>query len=326
MGQSVVLTDPATGSTAEVAVDQGFNCFRFSVVTGDRTIEVIDAPADFASGSHRPSSHGIPILFPFPNRIRDGRYHWQGVDYEIPESVGLRDPEGNAIHGFCIDLPWRVIRQEANSVTGEFQLSRDAPSRRDSWPADFILQLTWSLEACETGGALLRSDFRISNPGETPLPWGLGTHPYFRLPLAEGSTAADCLVEAPATEAWSLVNCLPTGERTPVPGAADLRRSPRLGELQLDDVLTGLPSDKPVESRVMDPAAGLEVVQQSDPLFRELVVYTPGGRDAVCIEPYTCVTDAIRLEADGIDTGLQVLRPGAEATTWITISAGPVLA
>jgi aldose 1-epimerase len=41
-----------------------------------------------------------------------------------------------------------------------------------------------------------------------------------------------------------------------------------------------------------------------------MVVYTPAHRQAFCIEPYTCVTDAVNLQARGIETGWRVLAPG----------------
>jgi aldose 1-epimerase len=47
------------------------------------------------------------------------------------------------------------------------------------------------------------------------------------------------------------------------------------------------------------------------PDFRELVAFTPPHRQAVCLEPYTCTTDAINLQQAGIDAGWRVLAPGA---------------
>jgi aldose 1-epimerase len=49
------------------------------------------------------------------------------------------------------------------------------------------------------------------------------------------------------------------------------------------------------------------------------VVYTPGHRQAVCMEPYTCVPDAIRLQSTGLKTGLQILKPSEEFRTTITM-------
>ena len=48
--------------------------------------------------------------------------------------------------------------------------------------------------------------------------------------------------------------------------------------------------------------------------LRELVVFTPPHRQAFCIEPYTCITDAINLQQRGTDAGLQVLPPGGQWT------------
>ena len=82
---TVLLNDPLTGSTAKIAVDLGFNCFEFLASVGEDTISVIDSADGFADGGKPPSHSGIPLLFPFPNRIREGRYSWNGVDYHLPE-------------------------------------------------------------------------------------------------------------------------------------------------------------------------------------------------------------------------------------------------
>ena len=54
---------------------------------------------------------------------------------------------------------------------------------------------------------------------------------------------------------------------------------------------------------------GHGMVLESDAQFRELVIYTPPGRDTICFEPYTCPTDAINLEARDIPAGVIVLAP-----------------
>ena len=46
------------------------------------------------------------------------------------------------------------------------------------------------------------------------------------------------------------------------------------------------------------------------PSFREMVVFNPAHRQAFCIEPYTCTTDAANLQAKGLDAGWLVLQPG----------------
>ncbi len=123
------------------------------------------------------------------------------------------------------------------------------------------------------------------------------------------------------------MNCLPTGRRLPISEAKDLREGAYFDVLKLDDVLTGLPAGPTsFECSVMDELAGRQVTQLSGPAFREVVVYTPPGRNAVCLEPYTCATDAINLQQRGIEAGWHVLEPNAEFRTWIEITASEVIA
>lgn len=318
-----LLTDPSTGSTAQIATHLGFNCFDFQAVTDDgRTISVIDAAEGFADGDKPISHSGIPLLFPFPNRIAEGRFSWDGKDYFLPESLVGYEGQGNAIHGFALDRPWRILEQTESSLKAAFQMSIDDPERCHLWPADGEIEVTYQL--C---GNVLRSEIVVRNPSDTPLPWGFGTHAYFRLPMTSESSAADCTVYAPADKQWVLENCLPTGALKS-PAASDrLTEAPRFGTLKLDDVYTRVQSqDGVVTCRIVDEKAGLQIVQTCDDSFREIVAFTPPWTSAVCLEPYTCTTNAINLQQKGVDAGLQVLAPGAEWRGWIEISAGPTMA
>jgi aldose 1-epimerase len=309
----LVLHDTRSGSTARILPEVGFNCFEFKALLSGKTVDVLDFEPDFPETGSNPSRSGIPLLFPFPNRIRQGRFRWDGRDYAL---TGVRqDPFGNAIHGFVIDRPWRVTQQGENFAVGTFQLSVDAPDRRAQWPADFLIEVRY-----EVRDASLVCQIRIANPDTAPLPWGFGTHPYFRVPLSEQSHAAECLIQAPAGKLWELADFLPTGSIVPVSGVSDLRDGVALKGVSLDHVLTDVAvAEGRTESLVMDPQSGLQMTQYADAIFRELVVYTPGHGRSVCLEPYTCVTDAVNLAAAGIDSGWRVIPPGEEIRTWISI-------
>ncbi|HEY0984020.1 MULTISPECIES: aldose 1-epimerase [unclassified Schlesneria] len=313
----VTICDQLSGSTARILPELGFNCFEFRASVEGTMVDVLDAVPGFEQGQQKPSGSGIPILFPFPNRIRAGRFNWKGKEYVLPGT----DKWGNAIHGLCMDRPWRVVRQEANSVKGQFHLSVDAPDRLPLWPGDFIIEVVYELVR-----ARLLSRFRIFNPTSDPLPWGLGTHPYFKLPLTSTSRYEDCLVEVPARERWELIDCLPTGKRLAVDESTDLRDGAYLSTLKLDDVYTGIDCHRPqFECLVMDESAGLQVALTVPPVFREIVAFTPPNRSAVCLEPYTCPTDAVNLQTTGLDVGWRVLGPGQEFHTWIDLSVGTVI-
>ncbi len=314
----ITIRDDRCASEAKILPEVGFNLFHFSTRVAGLFVDVIEADDDFELGKTNPSRCGIPILFPFPNRIDHGRYTWQGKEYVIPESKN----KDHAIHGFCLDRPWRVIDQGDNYVTGEFQLSKDAADRLELWPADFIIQCSYLLK-----GSTLKSRFTFTNPDSKPLPWGFGTHAYFKIPLTQNSSPEHAVVYVPAYKQWPLENFIPTGETVPVPEYADLTEGRYFTTLQIDDVLTDVrPGEESLDCTIVDEAAGIEMVQSCDKRFRELVVYKPTDRNAICMEPYTCPTDAINLEARGIPCGWETLAPGESFNTWIDISVNPVIA
>jgi aldose 1-epimerase len=299
--ESIAIRDPQTGSTAEVLLSRGFNCHRFTAVVRGRPVEVLYAPPGFASGQERPSRGGIPLLFPFPGRIAGTTFRWQGREYPLEAGDG----RGNAIHGFVMWRTWRVVEQSDSRVVGQFHAWRDDPSLKAHWPADFRLTASYALQA-----NTLRAEYLVENPGDVPLPCGLGTHPYFRVPLA-GGAADDCIVKLPVSARWELADMLPTGRRLEVDNAAALQAGTRFGDLAFDDVFSGLSfADGWCTASVHDPAAGVTVTQRFDRTFRECVVFTPPHREAICIEPYTCVPGAFDLAERGIDAGLRIVSPG----------------
>lgn len=322
MTPPLVLRDAASGSEARIATHLGFNCYGFDAHVGERIVRVLEAADDFPSDKHRPSAYGIPILFPFPNRIEVGKYSWDGKDYHLPEGAVNYDRFGNAIHGFCLDRPWRVLRSGPSFALAAFHLSVDAPDRAQYWPADFLIEVRY-----EVLRATLRADVRIVNPSDKPLPWGFGTHPYFKLPLSPESSVGRCTVEAPVSELWELDGFFPTGRRVPIPEEKNLADIPYADQLQSDDVYAGVRSiDGTIESVIIDEQAGLQITQRTPSEYRELVAFTHPRGGSICLEPYTCVTNAINLAARGVDTGLHVLAPGGEYRTWIEIVASTVMA
>jgi aldose 1-epimerase len=303
-GGIVVLMDTKSGARAEVWPALGFNCYRWQVGSAE---VLYSAPNLF--DDTRPTRSGIPVLFPFPNRIRDGAFTWNGQVYRLP----LNDPtKKNAIHGFACRHPWRIVDQGGDNdrawVTGEFQASKDAPEDAKLWPADYRIRLTITL-----GENRLRLAAQVDNPDARPLPFGLGYHPYFHTPLLPGASKEECLVHAAAKQYWELQENLPTGDLKPVDAARDLNQPRRINELNLDDVLQRT-SGAPLGG-VVQQGAGKQatLTVAGDAAFREVVVFTPVHRDAFCIEPYTCTTDAINLQARGMNAGWLTLEPGR---TW----------
>lgn len=306
------LHDDATGSSAAIVPGVGFNLFDLRLPAAGRVWPLVVTDPDWLAHPEHPSRQGIPVLFPFPNRIAGARYTWAGRDYTLEPT---KPP--HAIHGFALDVPWEVVEHTAEAhsarIKGRFQISRHAPQDRGRWPSDAVLELTYTL-----AGRSLSLDAVVQNPGADPLPWGFGIHPYFRLPFDPGADQARTQVVIPARQHWVLDQAVPTGEIRPVAGQLDFQQGQPMQGLKVDDVLTDLERqpDGTTLVRLIDQTLGAEFQIGCGPEFRELVVFTPplavhGG--VICIEPYTQATDAIHLQPRGIDGGLQVLAPGGTA-------------
>jgi aldose 1-epimerase len=229
-----------------------------------------------------------------------------GKRYQLPRN----DSAGqNAIHGFACRHPWRVIDQGADEteawLTGEYWAAKDAPETLALWPADHRIRLAFRLSS-----NCLRLEAAVDNPNKEPLPFGLGFHPYFRVPLKEHGRAEDVRVTLPVRETWQLRDSLPTGAVEPL--GVDFLTPQPVTSLTLDDVYTGLPEP---EGGYIMPCCGSLIEGDTKlslyffPEFRNLVVFTPPHRQAIALEPYTCTTDAINLQARGIDAGWIVLPP-----------------
>ncbi|MBO0894848.1 MAG: hypothetical protein J2O39_10765, partial [Acidimicrobiales bacterium] len=143
------------------------------------------------------------VLAPWPNRLGDGRYTFNGVTAQVP----LDEPERhNAIHGL---VRWRAFEQRARSASSVVAgcLLRPTPG----YPFMLDLEVEYRL-----GGDGLLVTTTATNVGPDALPFGLGFHPY----LTAGAELIDtCVLELPTTAALSVDDRgLPTGEARPTAG------------------------------------------------------------------------------------------------------------
>jgi aldose 1-epimerase len=173
----------------------------------------------------------------------------------------------------------------------------------------------------------LRLEALVENPDLVPLPFGLGYHPYFRLTHSPVSGLPEGKVRATAQSYWQLEDSLPTGGTRAVDSARDLRKARPIADVQLDDLLTDLAPDNTMREDgfcfrglVRDL---INVLVGTSEEFREFVVFTPPHRQAICLEPYTCTTDAINLQQRGVNAGLLVLPPGEKWTGTVALLGMP---
>jgi aldose 1-epimerase len=291
------------GAFAEIWPSHGFNCLRWQIDGRD----LLYVAPDWETNPV-PTRSGHPILWPFPNRMRHGRFEHAGQEFQLAknESTGQ-----HAIHGFTPRKPWRVTgltsAETGASIVGEFNIRKDAPDA--VWPADGTLSILYTLYRDRLA---VQATVRAH---DAPLPFGLGYHGYFCFP---GTKADSMTVRANAARSWTLDSGLPTGARPPVRRETDFRSGRVLGDAALDHLFGHLGADASDGELVEVSAVSNGEYRTSvwiSAEFRELLLFTPPHRGAVAVEPYTCATDAMNLPSLGQDAGWLVLPPGGTHTS-----------
>jgi aldose 1-epimerase len=264
-----------------------------------------EAPADSYRGA---------VLAPWPNRVRDGRYVFGGVEHRL----ALTEPERSAaLHGLVLDERFEVVARSADAVTLACEL-RDRPG----YPFAVQVEVTYALGA----DGDLTVTLRATNRGSRAAPFGAGIHPYLRVGRAD-----DAVLEVPAATRVPVdpERLLPTGPPVPIAGTdLDFTRPRRVGGTTLDTCFGDLRRDRDGRARVRlaSPGAPHAITVWLEEPFRFVHVYTADAvddparaRDAIAIEPLTCAPDAFNSGA-----GLEVLEPGASVTARCGLqAAGP---
>ena len=317
------LLDREAGSSARVAPAVGNNLFSLRAPIGGREggREGGRAMEAFlrAEQQGRGFPFGNPILFPYPGRVRGGRFSFGGRDYQLDVVPQM----GNAIHGLVLRRPWKVEESGATDEGARVVASLDSADHSEitrQWPFPFRISIGFTLS-----GDTVLLEAEATNVGAGPLPMGFGIHPWFRLPLAEAGSRERCLVRVPARRLWEVEpSILPTGRIVDPPAERDFHEIRPIGQTTLDDTYTDVVLENgESECLYRDPAAGAEVSVRADGAFREMIAYAPPHLPAICLEPYTCVPDALNLQPKGLDAGLMVLAAGASWRGKIWISLRP---
>jgi aldose 1-epimerase len=251
------------------------------------------------------------VLAPWPNRLRDGRYRWDGEEHETP----LSEPAThNAIHGLVRYVSWQVTDRTSDTVRLEHLLHP-----QPGYPWTLRLQVEYALSP-----AGLSVHTTATNEDEVTVPYGEGHHPY--LAAGAGLLVDDCTLVAPgATRLETDERALPTGE-VPVDGTEyDLRSGRPVGDLVVDHCFTDLARDDTGLARVrLTGPDGRGAAVWMDGAYTHLQLFTgdvlpePRRRRGLAVEPMTCPPNAFA-------TGTSVLRlePGKSTTgSWGIVPLG----
>jgi galactose mutarotase-like enzyme len=251
LGELLVLVDEQHDSLVEIAPRRGAHVTSFRV----RGRELLYLETDTLIDPSKNVRGGIPVLFPAPGKLTDGRF--------------MRDGQTGAMkqHGFARDLPWVTSTSSSSVASVELTLLASELTRAQ-FPWDFEAALTYTL-----AGACLTIGIEVRNTGQVALPFGFGLHPYFVVRDKQHAR-----IDTRASKAFDNV----TKSRVPFAGF----------DLTLPEVDTYLLDHGGAESALW-LADGSRIEVRGSPEFTRWVVWTVAGKDYVCLEPWTSALDAL---------------------------------
>ena len=245
-------------------------------------------------------------LLPFPNRIKDGKYNFQGKDYQL----NMNFPhESNAIHGLIFDIPFKVTDKKAEEASCSLKLeysSRPFPG----YPFHYLVKIVYTLR--ENSG--FECKVKINNLLPHAMPVGHGWHPYF---MADSGKVDDLFLQFPADAILEVDKTnIPTGKKQPYNSFNKLKK---IGDTKLDSCFQ-LSRDKDRAEIIIhnkENGFGYCIWQETGQFkYNFLQIYTPPDRKSVAIEPMTCAPDAFNN-----NNGLIILGPLEKMQTSFGISA-----
>ena len=112
-----------------------------------------------------------PVLFPFIGRLTNNTYRYKGTVYPL------------TIHGFAKLNEFALIEQTDTVLAFEL---RSTPEIKAQYPFDFVFQVIHTLEE-----DTMVITYRVTNLSNEVMPFAIGGHPGFNVPLVEGEKFED---------------------------------------------------------------------------------------------------------------------------------------
>ncbi|GGB08866.1 aldose 1-epimerase [Puia dinghuensis] len=287
------LIDNDSGTTISILPGYGAILHAFHIRLKDGSLyNVIDNYHD-GSELKRELSRSFkgPKLSPFPCRIPDGVYHFDGQEYRFAHLFG----DGTAIHGLLFDKPFTVIEENAGdsgaTVSMQYSYVKDDPG----YPFLYTCIVSYRLHP----GNTLEVVTTVTNDDQETIPIADGWHPYWRL----GGKADDWQLQFHAAAIVDFDQRLvPTGSLTPYQVFETARL---LGDTFLDNCFALRPGLVSAACELYNPANGLQVSFFPDATFPYLQIYTPNTRDSIAVENLSGAPDCFNN-----NMGLLLLQPG----------------
>lgn len=228
------------------------------------------------------------FLFPFPNRLKHGTYHWDDVIYQFPINDGQT---GNALHGMGMTDPFRYTQLETSADEAVIECSYKNDGKNPAYPFRFSIVVSFTLSADNR----FELQMTFQNLHDKPVPVGIGWHPYFML---DGQGVDKWRLQLPPCEMIGIdPQMIPTGKRYEY----DRFKQERMIQSEVLDNCFALTEPQERASLMLsNEKHRLEYWQEMGTgKFDYIQLFTPPHRKSLAIEPMTCNVDAFN-NGDGL--------------------------
>jgi aldose 1-epimerase len=285
----VTLRDPSSSLTATYVPTAGM----IGTSLSDDGVELLGQRHGLQAYVSDHRTMGIPILYPWANRLSSNDYGVDGAVVTLTPGTGgvHTDPHGAPIHGTLAGNPdWTVTTKLESRLTAELDYAAH-PGLLATFPFPHLLQLDITLE---DRTLTVRTTVTATTGSRVPLCFGF--HPYLQIPDVP---RAQWQIETPAMRLRPVnASGIPTGEMELHTATTEL-----LGDKSFDDGY-----DEVVPGSVFAVSAGGRRIEvHFDEGYPAAQIFAPGDEDVVCFEPMAAPTDALRRG------GYRVVSPGESA-------------
>lgn len=239
-----------------------------------------------------------PVLFPIVGQLKQNNYHHQQKNFVMER------------HGFARNLAFTVAEVQADNIRLTL---KEQDATLAVYPFYFRFDITYQLHQ-----NTLKVVFDVVNTGQDTMPFSVGAHPAFNVPLLKGENYNDYFLQFNKPEysgRWLLQNGLLDSE---VEFFKSSNQLPLTKELFNNDALVfkHLKSDR-IELRSKNHNHGVAV---NFPGFPYMRIWAASGADFVCIEPWHGIADSIHSNGNILEKeGIILLHPDENFNTTYTI-------
>lgn len=298
----VTLRDPAGSLEASFVPSAGMLCSSLRI-SGR---ELLAENSGVRAYAQRGKTMGIPLLYPWANRLSGFDYELAGKTVLLPRDPGLLTFDGNGLpmHGVIPGmLGWQLTEipgDHGARLTATLSWSPAEAELFEVFPFRHDLRYTARLAQ-----GRLEISVTVHACGPDVVPVSFGFHPY----LVPGPTGREGWeVDLPAMRGVELdERQIPVGAGVELPGGRLL-----LGTRAFDDGFR----DVAENARFVVTAGSGRVALEFREGYRFAQVYAPAAGRFICFEPMNAPANALRSGA-----GLVVLAPGETRTSRFAVQA-----